>query len=283
MNEVSVDAALAVPPKPVYDSAHRPHPFLEELSDLFAYRDLVALWSVRNITLRYKRSVLGVLWTLLEPLLLMTTLVVVFSTVFRFAIVNYPVYVLSGLLVFDFLSRSTSQMVDEIITSQSMAQRIVLPRSAFAVATIFSYLTNWALALIPLFGIMLVLGHPFTWALLTIPVAMALMALFALGVGLVVSTLGAYFHDVKLTYNVLLGIWFYATPVIYPMEIIPEPYRGLLALNPVLHLLDLFRASVFHGHLAPAGTWLFGAGLSLGMFSLGWWLFTRSRGVFDRI
>jgi ABC-type polysaccharide/polyol phosphate export permease len=256
---------------------------LNELRELIAYRDLVALWSVRNITLRYKRSVLGVFWTLLEPLLLMSTLAVVFSTVFRFTVVNYPIYVLTGLLVFDFLNRSTSQMVDEIITSQGMTQRIHLPRSAFAVATIASYLVNWGLALIPLFGIMLVLGHPFSWALIAIPPSMFFMALFALGVGLIVSTLGAFFHDVKFTYNVLLGIWFYATPIIYPIDIIPESYRRILQLNPVLHLLNLFRSSVYSGRAAPLSEWVIGASMSIATFALGWWLFTRWHRVFDRV
>ena len=283
MKEVSLDPALAMSEKPVYDSAERHHPFLEELGELIAHRDLVVLWSVRNITLRYKRSVLGVFWTLLEPLLVMSTLAVVFSTIFRFATVNYPIYVLSGLLVFGFLNTSTSQMIDEIITSQSMAQRIHIPRSAFAVATIISYLVNWGLALIPMFGIMLILRHPFTWALLAVPLSMLFMALFALGVGLIVSTLGAFFHDVKITYNVLLNIWFYATPVIYPIEIIPEQYRGLLELNPVFHLLKLFRASVYSGQIAPLSDWVTGAALSIAAFTLGWWLFTRYRGVFDRV
>ena len=283
MTELSPDLVLATPRKPVYDSAQSRHPFLEELGDLIAFRDLVALWSVRNITLRYKRSVLGVFWTLLEPLLLMSTLAVVFSTLFRFAVVSYPIYVLTGLLAFDFLNRSTSQMIDEIITSQSMAQRIGLPRSAFALATIISYLVNWGLALVPLFGIMLILRHPFSWALLAVPLAMFLMALFAFGVGLIVSTLGAFFHDVKITYNVLLSIWFYATPIIYPITIIPESYRGLLALNPVFHLLNLFRASVYLGEVAPLNDWAIGAALSIATFTLGWWLFTRWRSVFERV
>ena len=174
-------------------------------------------------------------------------------------------------------------MIDEIITSLSMAQRIGLPRSAFALATIISYLVNWGLALVPLFGIMLILRHPFSWALLAVPLAMFLMALFAFGVGLIVSTLGAFFHDVKSTYNVLLSILFYATPIIYPITIIPESYRGLLALNPVFHLLNLFRASVYLGEVAPLNDWAIGAALSIATFTLGWWLFTRWRSVFERV
>ena len=265
----------------IYDSAFRPHPFVDELNELFAYRDLVALWSVRNITLRYKRSVLGVLWTLLEPLLLMTTLAVVFTAIFRFALENYAIYILSGLIAYDFFSRSTCQVVDEVLSGQSIAQRIHLPRSAFAVATIASYLVNWSLALIPLFGIMLFLKHPFSWSLVAVPLCMLLMASFALGVGLIVSTLGASFHDIKLTYNVLLNIWFYATPIIYPIQIIPEDYRALMQLNPLFHLVSLFRSCIYDGQMAPASAWLITTLLSLVTVTFGWWLFTRSRSVFE--
>jgi len=265
----------------VYDSARRPPAFFEELQELYKYRDLVALWSVRNMTLRYKRSVLGVLWTLIEPLMLMTILAIVFSTLFRFALENYPVYILSGLLVYDFFSRSTQQMVDEIIASQNLTQRIYLPRSALAVASISSYLMNWGLALIPLLGIMLVLKHPFSWSLLVLPVIMAVIAFFALGVGLIISSLGARFHDFKLTYSVLLTAWMYATPIIYPVEIVPEKLLPWFRLNPLLHLVDLFRAPVYRAEFPSLESWLISCALAAGSAAFGWWIFTRSQRVFE--
>jgi ABC-type polysaccharide/polyol phosphate export permease len=270
----------SLPPK-VYDSDRRPHPFVEEWVELYRYRDLVSLWTVRNLTLRYKRSVLGVLWTLLEPLMLMIILTIVFSQLFRFSVPNYPIYVLSGLLLFDFFSRSTIQMVDEIIASQNLAQRIHLPRSSFAMASILSYLANWAIALVPLVAIMLILRHEFSWALLAVPAAMGLTALFALGVGLVVATLGVHFHDFKITYNVLLSAWFYATPIIYPLEIIPEAGQKLFALNPIVHLLALFRSPIYEGRFPSAAEWLIGAALAFGLGGTGWWIFTRWRKAFD--
>lgn len=273
--------SLAAREDVVYDSSRRPHPFVEEAIELYRYRDLVRLWSIRNITLRYKRSVLGVLWTLIEPLMLMVILSVVFSTIFRFAIVNYPIYILSGLITFDFFNRSTQQIVDEIITSQNLSQRIYLPRSALAFASIIGNLTNWLLALLPLTAIMLVLQHPFSWALISVPLAMLLTSIFALGVGLLVATLGAFFHDIKLIYVVLLSAWFYATPIIYPLEIVPEQFVTLFQLNPLFHLVTLFRTPVFSGEIAPASAWLAGCSLSLGAGALGWWVFTHWSSAFD--
>ncbi len=265
---------------PVYDSARRPHPFVEELLELWRYRDLVLQWSLRNLTLRYKKSALGVLWTLIEPLMLMAILAVVFSTIFKF-MDRYPVYLLAGLLLFDFLSRSTLQISDEIVESQSLAKRIHVPRSAFAVAWILTFLVNWLIALLPLLAIMLWFDGQLTWALLTVPLGIVLTALFALGVGLMVATLAAFFQDVRLTYQVLLTAWLYATPIIYPLSIVPESLQGYFRLNPMLHLCTLVRDPVYYERVAAPETWAIGVALSLGAVLLGWWTFTHWRNAFD--
>ncbi len=266
---------------PVYDSAHRPPAFLGELLELYRYRDLVRLWSGRNITLRYKRSILGILWTLLEPLLLMVILTIVFSTVFRFSLANYPIYLLCGLITYDFFNRSTTQMVAEITASQNLAQRIHLPRSAFALAAIISYQVSWLLAILPLAAIMLVLGHTFSWWLWMVPVAMVLLGFFALGVGLVVATVAVFFHDFKLTYSILLTALFYATPIIYPIDIVPDHLAFLFKLNPLYHLIELFRAPIYLGQPAAATSWVFAAVSSFLAAALGWWMFTRWRTEFE--
>lgn len=266
---------------PVFDSSLRRPPFLEEIRESWRLRELIILWTGRNIKLRYKRSVLGILWTLLEPLMLMTILSVVFSQIFRFQIEHYPIYLLSGLLLFDFFSRSTVQIVDEVIASEGLANRIYVPRTVFAVSTILSYLVSWSIALIPLLAIMLFLGHPITPAMLTIPAGMLLTGLFALGVGLLVATLGASFHDIKLTYQVLLTAWFYATPIIYPLDIVPEEFHRWFALNPLVYLCSTVRDPAFLGTPASGTTWLVALTLSLGMLLVGWWVFTSGRKAFE--
>jgi ABC-type polysaccharide/polyol phosphate export permease len=157
-----------------------------------------------------------------------------------------------------------------------------VPRSAFAVASIVTYWVNWLIALIPLLGIMLVLRQPFSWSLLTVPLGMVLTALFAFGVGLIVATLGAFFHDVHLTYQVLLTAWLYATPIIYPLSIVEnERLRDLFRLNPLLHLCELVRTPVYEGHAASLDTWAIGLAVSLSAALLGWWTFTHWRAAFD--
>ena len=266
---------------PVYDSAAVGRPFREELRELWAYRDLTLQWAARNVTLRYKRSVLGVLWTLIEPLMLTLILTVVFSTAFRFPMANFPIYLLSGLLLFDFFSRSTLQIVEEIVASSSLAKRIRVPRSAFAMASILSYLFNWLVALVPLFAIVLILRHPLNPAALLIPIGVLLTALFTLGVGLLVATLGVFFHDFKLAFQVLLTAWFYCTPIIYPIEVVPDAVRRVIAFNPLQCLVRLVRDPVYQGTIPPASVWLAGVLVAMLTAALGWWVFTRARDAFD--
>jgi ABC-type polysaccharide/polyol phosphate export permease len=258
----------------VFDSDRRGHPFVEELLHLWRFRELVLLWTGRNVKLRYKRSVLGVLWTLLEPLMLMSILTMVFSQLFRFQLAHYPIYLLSGLLLFDFFSRSTLQIVDEVVASDGLASRIYVPRTVFSLATVLSYLLSWVIALVPLLAMVVVLGLPVSAGLWSVPFGMILAALLALGVGLVVATLGASFHDVKLTYQVLLTAWFYATPIIYPLDVVPDQYQPLLRLNPLLHLSSLVRDPVFVGRVAPMSSWLVAFATSASVAILGWWTFT---------
>lgn len=266
---------------PVYDSARRPPAFLEELLDLWKFRELVFMWSLRTIKIRYKRSVLGVLWTLIEPLTIMIILTIVFSALFRFDLDNYPVYVLVGLTLFDFFRRATVAMVEEITASQGLASKIHVPRSAFPVSAVITYLINWMLAMIPLAGIMLFLDHPFTPALASLPAGIVLNVLFALGVGLVVATLAAFFPDVSLTYQVVLTAWMYATPIIYPIEIVDESYRPVILLNPMTYLLRTVRDPVFEGRASDPSTWAISAVATLVALLVGWWSFTRWRDAFD--
>ncbi len=269
------------PVRPIYDSELRPHPFVEEWLEIWRYRELVLMWAVRTIKIRYKRSVLGVLWTLIEPLMTMVILTVVFSSLFRFEVDGYPVYVLVGLTFFDFFRRGTTAMADEVLASQGLASKIHVPRSAFPVAAVVTYLINWLLALIPLAAIMIFLGRPFEMALVSLVPAIFVVCLFALGVGMLISTLAAFFPDVNLTYQVLLTAWMYATPIIYPITVVSEKHRHLLELNPLTHLLRLVRDPVYEGHVASPETWAIGTALGLVTLVAGWWTFTHWRDAFD--
>ena len=239
---------------PVYDSAQRPAPILHEVSELFRYRDLLTQLISRNIKTRYKRSVLGVAWTMLNPLMTMAVMALVFSAIFAASVPHYPVYVLSGLILWNFFAQTTSSITSELVWGGSLLSRVYVPKTVFAFSALGTGLVNLAFALIPLALIMLATGTPITPAMLVLPLPLLLASMFALGVGLFLSTLALRFGDVAEMYQILLTAWLYFTPVMYPVTIVPESYRWLFALNPVHHLLAVFRAPIHGGHLPELPT-----------------------------
>jgi len=257
-----------------YDSEKIGHPAVYEFQELLRYKDLLRMLVSNGIKTRYKRSALGVVWTLLNPLLNTLVLTLAFSTVFRFDIQNYPLYLLSGLIFWNFVSQTTTVAMQQLIWGSNLIKRIYVPRTVFSVAVVGNGLVNFLLALIPLALIMLVFRQPFTPALLTLPVALLFAGMFVLGVSLLVSTLAVFFTDVVEIYNVGLPALFYLTPIIYPESIIPEQIQFILKINPVYILLELFRKPIFLGQAASGMEFLLGGLIALVALVIGWLVFT---------
>lgn len=260
---------------PIYDSALTGNPVFSELKELYRYRDL--LWQLvsRNIKTRYKRSVLGILWTMLNPLLMMMVLTFAFSSVFRFQLPHYATYALAGLALWNFFAQTTAGAMSELIWGSNLMHRIYLPRSIFAISALGTSLVNLVLTLIPLFLVMLITRTPVRPALLILPLPILLTAMFALGVALVLSRVAVFFADVLEMYQILLLGWMYLTPIIYPKEIIPEHLRWFFNLNPMYHLIEIFRAPLLIGWLAGPNTVLASVIAAVVTLAFGWWFFLR--------
>jgi ABC-2 type transport system permease protein len=260
---------------PMYDSQTRPAPVVGEFLELLRYRDLLRLLVINNIKTRYKRSMLGVIWTLLNPLLMMMVMTVAFSSLFRSSLEHYAVYVLAGLLFWNFFAQSTTAAMKSLVWGGALIRRIYLPRAIFAVSAIGTGLVNLLLGLIPLGLVMLGLGHPIRPALWFLPVAIGLTAMFALGVALFLSALAVFFADVVEMYEVILRAVFYLSAVMYPASILPANYAWFLHFNPLYNLLEAFRTPIYVGTLAGSHT-LWAAAASAGVaLVIGWWLFVR--------
>jgi len=259
----------------IYDSTKRGSPALEELRGIFQYRDLIYQLVRRDIVTRYKRSALGIAWTMLQPLGMMVIMTIVFSNLFR-TVEGYPSYVLSGLIAWTFFSQTTTAAIHQVVWGGILFRRIYLPHTAFAVSAISTGLVNLVISLVPLVVILLVTGRPLHWSMLFLPVAMILLAAFALGVGLILSTLAIYFPDVAEMYQIILVAWMYMTPIIYPEEIFPETYRFWITnLNPMYHLVEIFRTPIYDGSL-PAWNQLAIAGISaISVLLVGWLFFSK--------
>ncbi len=258
----------------VYDSARRIPPLVEEILSLIKYRDLIAQFVSRSIKTRYKRSVLGVVWTMLNPLLMMTVLTLVFSQLFgRFNVQNYPVYILSGLVAWNFFSYTTSQAMGEMIWSGSLLSRIYVPKSVFAVSAIGTGLVNLTISLVPLLIIAMILGVHIHLSILVLPFSVFFLALFALGIGLLLATAAVFFADMLPVYEVILTIWLYATPIIYPISIV-EKWLWLFRLNPLYHLVELVRQPLYNGVVPDASHWIYGGLSAILAFVIGGIIFT---------
>jgi ABC-type polysaccharide/polyol phosphate export permease len=264
----------------IYDSAKRVSPALEELRGIFQYRDLIYQLVRRDIVTRYKRSVLGIAWTMLQPLGMMIIMTVVFSNLFQ-SVEGYPTYILSGLIAWTFFSQTTTATIHHVVWGGALFRRIYLPHTSFAVSAISTGMVNLALSLVPLIVIMLATGRAVHWSTLFVPVAMVLLAAFALGVGLILSALGVYFPDVVEMYQIVLTAWMYLTPIIYPEEILPEGYRSWITnLNPMYHMIRIFRKPLYDGILPAWHEMAIAGVIALATLTIGWLFFSSKADEF---
>lgn len=254
----------------IYDSDRHGLKWLEEARALWTYRHLVRELIARDIKVRYKRSAVGVAWTMLSPLLTMLALTFVFSLVLRMDILNYPVYFLTGSIFWAFFAQSTGHAASLTLDALSVTRLIYVPRSAFVMAAIGGGLVNLVLSLVPLGAIILFSGFPIHASWLFLPVSALLGACFTAGVGLVVFTLACRFVDVKETYLVLVGAWFFVTPIVYTARFVPEKYRFIIRLNPMTYLVEMFRAPLYDGWLPGWKTITFAVAVSLASLVVGW-------------
>ena len=249
------------------------YPALSELRDLRRYGYLLKQLVRRDILTRYKRSVLGVAWTMLNPLGTMLILSFVFSNLFK-AEQFYPVYVLTGLLTWNFFAQGTNAAMSGLLWGGSLMKQIYVPRTIFGLSAIGTALVNLLLSLVPLLFVILISGAPLYWAWIFLPVAILLLFSFTLGFGLIISTLAIYYPDVAEMYQVVLSAWFYLTPIVYPESIIPEHLRWFFQINPLYHMVKLFRLPIRDGIIPPLADIWRAALWGLGMLIVGWLFFT---------
>ncbi len=263
----------------IYDSAERGLPALEELRELFRYRHLVVQTIRRNIVVRYKRSALGIAWTMLNPLGTTLILTVVFSSMFGGA-ANYAPYVLSGLICWVFFSQGTSDAMANLIWGEGLLKRIYIPRTVFAVSAIGTGLINMVFGLVPLLLVMLITGMKIRPTILLLPIPVLFLAMFALGIGLLLSAVAIYFTDIVYMYGIVLTAWMYLSPVIYKIEMIPEKFAWIIKLNPMYYLITLFRMPIMNDTPPQPEIFLIAGAISFFTLGIGWVFFSQKADEF---
>ena len=248
---------------------------LNDLRELWGYRGLLRDLVARDLKVRYKRSALGVLWTMLNPLFLMAILAFVFSHVLRVTVEHFAVYLLAALVLWNFFAQATSWSTSCFLSYAALIKKIYVPRSIFVIATVLAGVVNLLISLVPLALIMLVMGHPFTPALAFLPVPIVLTTLFALGISLALAPLSVMFADIVPIYQVALTAWMYLTPIIYPLTALPEQYRQFLVLNPMTHLVEAFRTPIYQGAIPSTNVLITSTVAGIGTLVIGWFIFER--------
>lgn len=244
------------------------------IRDLFRYRDLVRELVVRSLKVRYRRSTIGFLWTMLHPLVMMLVWTMLFSQVFRFQVENYLLYALSGITFWQFFTQTVTSNLHSLRGNARLLTKLPVPKTIFPVATVLSGLVNFLCALVPLFGIALVTGSHFNLSLAFLPFGIVIAVVFTLGAGLLLAPIAVIFSDTVEVVAIVLSIMLYLTPVFYPPSIVPAHLQPVFRLNPVAAILEVFRAPIVTGTLPATADLTIAVASSLLVFVLGAWVFS---------
>ena len=217
------------------------------IAAVYRYEFLISQLVIRDFKSKYKRSILGVFWSFLNPLLTMTVQFLVFSTFFKANTQNYPVYLLSGVVCFSFFNECTTMCLTSISGNSRLITKVYIPKYIFPLARTISSSVNLAISLVPLFLACLVLGVAIRPQALLFFYFLVCLIVFSLGIGLFLSALMVFFRDIQFLWTVLIQIWQYATPIFYPAEIVPEKYRFILRFNPLYHFIGNARTCLIDG------------------------------------
>ena len=233
------------------------------------YRYLLFLMIKRDFITRYRRNVLGILWSLLNPLLTMLVLTMIFSMLFRFDIPNFPVYLLSGQLIFNFFSESTNQAMGSIINNASTIKKVYVPKYIFPISKVISSIVNLFFSFLAFLIVYIITGEPFRWTIFLIPISFIYIFVFSLGVGMLLSSMAVFFRDITYLYGIFITLLLFLTPIFYPVSILPNRIYHLIHLNPLFHYVTYFRELTLNGSIPNLWSNIICIGFALAAFCLG--------------
>lgn len=216
------------------------------LANFNRYKFLLYELIKRDIQSKYKESVLGLLWSFFNPLLQCLALTIVFSTLFGRSIPNYPVYLLSGKLLFDLFANSTSGAMNSIRANRQIIKKVYVPKYMFTLGVVSSEFVNYLISLIVLVLVMIVTRAPFYLTIVYMVIPVIFMFIFAIGVGLILATLTTFFTDVKYLWGVMIMLLSYLTPLFYPISIIPKKFLIFFYLSPIYAAVSSCRDCILY-------------------------------------
>lgn len=245
------------------------------------YRDLLMHLVSKDLKLKYRRSFLGYLWSILNPLLIMIVISIVFSTMFQRNIQNYPLYLFTGQMLFNFMNQSTHSALSAINTNGALIKKAYVPKYIFVFAKITSGMVDLVFSMGALVIVMIFTGAGFSWSNLLFPVVLLQLYVFCIGLGLYLAQANVFFRDITYIYNAVTTAWMYLTPIFYPAEALPEQVRWFVEhLNPMYFYVAQFRDIIYNQQLPDGMQLLAGIGSALLMLLIGTRCFVKNQDRF---
>lgn len=259
---------------------------IEYLAGFWQRRDLLWHMTVRHLRGQYKQSVLGYAWAFVNPLSQMLILTFVFSTILRFQSedVPYPLFLFVGLVPWMFFSGAVSSATESVVGAAGLVTKVYFPREVLPTAAVFTKLVDLVFGLVILGALMVYYGEPPELTSWWLPILFAIHTIFILGLSYPLAALNLFFHDVRFLVGVVLTLWFYLTPVLYPVDLVPERYQLVYDLNPNSLFINAYRRVLLHGESPGLEKVMLGLAIAVATFLIGYYLFKRMEPTFaDRI
>ena len=238
------------------------------LENFFKYYDLIIEMVSRDIKIKYKKSILGFAWSILNPLLMMLVMTVVFSTLFKSDIPNFPMYLLTGQVLFGFFSESTNMSMTSILGNAGLIKKVYIPKYIFPLSKVMFGFTNMLFSLVAVLIVGLITKTKFSISILIFTLPLIYIFIFALVIGLILAVYAIFFRDLLHLYGILILIWTYLTPIFYPVSILPNYLQKTVIFNPMYVFINNFREIVLYGKIPTLHSnilCLFYAFLSIGI------------------
>ena len=245
------------------------------------YKDLLKELVNRDVKLKYRRSFLGYLWSILNPLLIMIVMTLIFSAMFQRNIDNYPIYLLTGRMMFEFLTTSTNAAMKSVTGNAALLKKTYVPKYIFTLAKVTSCMVDLVFSLGALLIVMIVTRSPFHWQILLVPLVILQIYIFCCGLGFLLAELNVFFRDMQHIYKAITTAWMYLTPIFYPIESLPESLgTAIRLLNPLYYYVAQFRDMVLFGRLPSFQVFWGGWLMAFLMLLFGLWMFQRNKDRF---
>ena len=246
--------------------------FLEEL---YGSRNVLSQLVAQQLILRYRRTALGYLWTLINPLLMMSVMALVFATLFKADLKTFAVFLFAGMIPWNFFSSVVTQSGTAFINNEGLIKKIYLPKVIFPLSIAFALLIDSLLSFLALFAIILALGGTLSWSLLFLPISFLLLFLFALGLGLIMSIVTVFFRDLQHVILIAMQGLFFLTPILYKHDALAGKVVWLVGMNPVTPFIALFRAPLIEAILPSGSVLLQTVAISASAMAIGLFVFLR--------